>query len=78
MADRIYRTALPMLRCDKHAAPFRLLGVGISGVQPVTEHVEAVDLLDPHARKRLAAEQAADRIRARFGGSAITFGRSLG
>ena len=32
MADRLYRTALPMLRRDMAAGPFRLIGVGLSGL----------------------------------------------
>ena len=30
MADRLYRTALPMLRRDIGEGPFRLIGVGLS------------------------------------------------
>ena len=67
MADRIYRVALPMLRRDIAAGPFRLLGVGISGLVAATAPEPSGDLLDPLAGRRVAAELAADRIRARFG-----------
>ena len=77
MADRIYCTALPMLRRDMHAAPFRLLGLGISELQPMSGESEFGDLLDPAAPKRLAAERAADQIRERFGPSAIALGRAF-
>jgi DNA polymerase-4 len=77
MADRIFRTALPMLHRDMKSAPFRLIGVGLSELS-VGEGTESVgDLLDPGAPKRLAAEAAADRIRARFGQDSIKLGRSL-
>jgi DNA polymerase-4 len=77
MADRIYRTALPMLRREIDSAPFRLIGVGLASLVPQHEASEAGDLLDPMAAQRLAAERATDEIRARFGPAAIQLGRSL-
>jgi DNA polymerase IV len=77
MADRIYRVALPMLRRDIAAGPFRLLGVGISGLVAASAPEPSGDLLDPLAGRRVAAELAADRIRARFGRDSIILGRSL-
>ena len=77
MADRIYRTALPMLRRDMSEAPFRLIGVGLAALRPGRTTRDRDDLLDPGSDKRLAAERAADRIRARFGRDSIMFGRSV-
>jgi DNA polymerase-4 len=77
MADRIYRTALPMLRRDMSEAPFRLIGVGLAALLPAEGIEAAADLLDPASGKRLAAERAADQIRARFGRDSIVFGRSV-
>jgi DNA polymerase-4 len=76
MADRIYRTALPMLRRDITAGPFRLIGVGLSGLAPAAAE-SGGDLLDRAEARRLAAEHAADQIRARFGHDSIRLGRSL-
>jgi DNA polymerase-4 len=77
MADRIYRTALPMLRRDITAGPFRLIGVGLSGLIPAGAAESGGDLLDRAEAKRLAAELVADQIRARFGQDSIMLGRSL-
>jgi DNA polymerase-4 len=77
MADRIYRTALPMLQRDICAGPFRLLGVGLAALAPATGADLGGDLLDPSSTRRMAAELAADRIRARFGPDSIRLGRSL-
>ncbi len=77
MADRLYRTAAPMLRRDMDAAPFRLIGVGLSGLVAAEGPETGSDLLDPGEGRRLSAEAAADRIRARFGQDSIMLGRSL-
>ncbi len=77
MADRIYRIALPMLRRDIGEGPFRLIGVGLAGLVPAGEFELAPDLADPDSFRRLAAEAASDRIRAKFGRESIRLGRSL-
>ncbi len=76
MADRLYRTALPMLRRDI-GGPFRLIGVGLAGLTPADESEFAPDLLSPDGARRLTAEGATDQIRARFGPDSIRLGRSL-
>ncbi len=76
MADRLYRTALPMLRRDIAAGPFRLIGIGLATLTSAGPETSG-DLLDPAASRHLAAERAADRIRARFGADSIRLGRSL-
>lgn len=77
MADRLYRTGLPMLRRDMDSAPFRLIGIGLATLSPAHGADAEDDLLAPETARRLAAEQVADRIRARFGQESISFGRSL-
>jgi DNA polymerase-4 len=77
MADRIYRTALPMLQRDIAAGPFRLIGVGLTVLTLAADADSQTDLLEPDSARRLAAEDARDRIRARFGRDAIMLGRSL-
>lgn len=76
MADRLYRAALPMLQRDIGAGPFRLVGVGLTHLVPAAPE-QAGDLLAPESARRLDAERAADKIRARFGHDAIILGRSL-
>ena len=77
IADRIYRTARQLFEQSADPGPFRLIGVGISELVPATEADLSGDLLDPGAIKRLEAEKAADRIRAKFGADAILKGRAL-
>jgi len=76
-ADRIYRTARALYDRMDHPRPYRLIGVGISDLMPAGEADREGDLLDPEARTRRAAEDATDRIRARFGPDAILKGRAL-
>jgi DNA polymerase-4 len=77
MADRLYRASLPMLRRDIAAGPFRLIGVGLSRLAPALDSDATGDLLAPESARRLAAERALDRIRARFGRESIILGRSI-
>ncbi len=77
MADRLYRAALPLLARDLPSGPFRLIGIGLTALAPATGAETAGDLLAPEAARRLAAEQATDRIRARFGPDSIILGRAL-
>ena len=76
-ADRIYRTARPLLDAALAEAPFRLIGVGISDLASAEGADRLGDLLDPGAVKRRAAERATDEIRTRFGEGAILKGRVI-
>lgn len=77
LADVIYRAAHPLLGQAIGAAPFRLLGVGISDLSQADGPGFSPDLLDPQAAQRAEAERAMDRLRARFGADAVVKGRSL-
>ena len=77
MADRIYRTAKGLYDAAGVRGPFRLLGVGISDLEPAEGADRTGDLLDPDAGKRADAERTTDKIRARFGEGAILKGRAL-
>ena len=76
-ADRLYRAAAELMAGVKEAGPFRLIGVGLSDIRPGREADLSGDLLDPEAVRRVGAERAADRIRAKFGKDAIVKGRAL-
>jgi len=79
MAETIYRAGEALLDQVIDQGPFRLLGIGISGLEAhagPTGH-GAAGLFDPAAGRRAEAEAARDRIRARFGEGAIILGRSL-
>jgi DNA polymerase-4 len=77
IADTLYRAARALLEEVSEPGPFRLLGVGLSEIAEAALADRAPDLLDPQASRRVAAERAADAIRARFGDSAILKGRAL-
>ncbi|MCY1128179.1 DNA polymerase IV [Frigidibacter sp. RF13] len=76
-ADRLYRAAAELMATVKEPGPFRLIGVGLSDIRPGREADLSGDLLDPEAVRRVGAERAADRIRAKFGKDAIVKGRAL-
>ncbi len=77
LADVIYETARPLLENELPNGPFRLIGVGISGLTDAEDAGFAGDLLDLSAPKRAAVEHATDKIRAKYGTSAILKGRGL-
>ncbi|MCC5993720.1 MAG: DNA polymerase IV [Rhodobacteraceae bacterium] len=75
LADVIYRAASPLLQGAQAAAPFRLIGVGISELAADDGPGFSPDLLDPQAEARARTEAAMDRLRARFGHDAVIKGR---
>jgi len=77
LADTLYSVARGLMVHDLRAGPFRLIGVGLSGLGPAAAADRTADLLDPGAARRAGAERAADAIRARFGPEAIVRGRAL-
>jgi DNA polymerase-4 len=76
-AQRLYDAAAPLLARALPEAPFRLLGLGLTGLVAAADCDLDRDLLRPEAARAAAAERAADRIRARFGEDAILKGRAL-
>ena len=77
LTDTIYRTARNLFDQAGDQGPYRLLGVGISQLTGADEADREGDLLDPDAGKRAKAEEAADKIRKKFGKEAIIKGRAL-
>ena len=77
IAERIYKTAEPMLVEVLPEAPFRLIGVGISHLYPAADGDRNTDMLEEDMRRQTDAERAADKIREKFGSDAILKGRAL-
>lgn len=75
LADTLFRVGRELLKSEADGRKFRLIGIGISNL--VDGSTDVMDLLDPDAPKRAAAERAMDKARAKFGDSAIIKGRSL-
>ena len=76
-ATVVYEAAASLLRAELPAAPFRLIGVGLSDLCPAEQADLTEDLLDGKGRKNAATEAATDAIRKRFGSDAIVKGRAL-
>ena len=77
MADRIYRHAKVLFSNVQDRGPFRLIGVGISGISDSSSCGDQEGLIDSGSRRRLGSERTTDEIRARFGPNSIIKGRSL-
>ncbi len=77
IADRIYRTARELYDIVGDEGPYRLLGIGLSHLEPAQGADRSGDLLDRQAEQRAKAERATDKIRERFGTDAIVKGRAL-
>ena len=73
LADRIFRTARPMLQRETDGTPYRLIGVGISQLRS-DNIADQPSLLDPDASRRADAEHAMDKLREKFGKDTIEKG----
>jgi DNA polymerase-4 len=73
LADRIFSAAQPLLRREANGTAFRLLGVGISHLREI-DPADAEPSLDERAVTRAKAEHAVDRVREKFGESAVERG----
>jgi DNA polymerase-4 len=73
LADRIFSAGADLLAPETDGTRYRLLGIGVSEFADV-RLADPDDLVDPSARKRAAAEHAVDRIRDKFGDTAVALG----
>jgi DNA polymerase IV len=73
LAYRIFDAAKPLLAKETTGARFRLIGIGISHLAPATAEDEG-ETLDQSVRLLTKAEQAMDKVRAKFGNAAIERG----
>jgi DNA polymerase IV len=70
LAQRIFAAARDLLEREADGTRFRLLGVGVSSIVNADE-ADPADLVDGRA---VQAEQAVDKVRARFGDDAVIRG----
>jgi DNA polymerase-4 len=77
LADRIFRVAREALQREADGSSFRLLGVGLTNICNAAK-CDPADLVDPSAVKRALTERAIDKVRVRFGDTAVRNGRALG
>ncbi|MEM7427543.1 MAG: DNA polymerase IV [Pseudomonadota bacterium] len=75
LADVMFKEARPLLQKECDGTPFRLIGIGLSGLCS-EELADPVSFLDPDAGKRASAERAMDALREKFGKESV--GKGLG
>ncbi|PIW27659.1 MAG: DNA polymerase IV [Rhodobacterales bacterium CG15_BIG_FIL_POST_REV_8_21_14_020_59_13] len=75
LADTLFRVGQQLLKPEANGRKFRLIGIGISNL--IDGNLDSMDLLDPDAPRRAAAERAMDKARARYGDAAIMKGRAF-
>jgi DNA polymerase-4 len=73
LADRIFSAAQPLLKREATGTAFRLLGVGISHLREIDPSDPEVTL-DERLATRAKAEHAIDRLREKYGKSAVERG----
>ncbi|MDR3474607.1 MAG: DNA polymerase IV [Devosia sp.] len=74
LANMLYETGQQLLAREIDGTAFRLIGIGVSGIEPAGDS-DPVDLLEPQIARRAAAERAIDRVRTRFGRDAVIRGK---
>lgn len=74
LANVIYETGLSLLQREIDGTAFRLIGIGVSGID-TADGSDPTDLLEPAIARKAAAERAMDRVRTRFGREAVVRGK---
>lgn len=74
LANVLYETGVNLLRREADGTPFRLIGIGVSGLE-AADGSDPTDLLEPLVARKAAAERAMDRVRSRFGRTAVVRGK---
>lgn len=75
-ADIFYECGQALLRPELGRAKYRLIGIGVSDLVEAAACDQA-DLFSQGSVKKLQAERAMDKVRAKFGAKAIAKGRGL-
>jgi DNA polymerase IV len=73
LAAKIFACGRDLLAREADGTRYRLIGIGVSGLSSAAQQ-ECADLID---RRTAEAEQAIDRLRARFGEDAVVKGLAL-
>lgn len=74
LANVIYETGLVLLGREIDGTAFRLIGIGVSGID-TADGSDPADLFEPAIARKAAAERAMDRVRTRFGREAVVRGK---
>ena len=76
LTAKIFAVGRDLLARETDGTRYRLIGIGVSALHGATE-ADPADLLDNAMARSAAAEHALDRLRARFGHSAVIKGLAL-
>lgn len=76
LADKIYAAGDALLENEADGRRFRLIGIGVSDLESA-DRADPEDLLDQSAERRKNAELAVDKLRDKFGNSAVELGLTL-
>jgi DNA polymerase-4 len=74
LSNILYETGVQLLAREIDGTAFRLIGIGVSGID-TARGADPVDLLEPAIARKAAAERAMDRVRTRFGNEALVRGK---
>lgn len=74
LATTLYETGVQLLAREVDGTAFRLLGIGVTGLEAADGN-DPVDLIEPAIARKAAAERAIDRVRDRFGREAVVRGK---
>jgi DNA polymerase-4 len=77
LANVLYETGVQLLAREIDGTAFRLIGIGVTGID-AADGADPADLLEPLVARKAAAERAVDRVRARFGSDAVVRGKLYG
>ncbi|MBN9670106.1 DNA polymerase IV [Roseibium aggregatum] len=73
LADRIFAAGVALLENEADGRRFRLIGIGVSDLES-EDRADPQDLVDQSAERRKHAEHAMDKLRDKFGKSAVELG----
>jgi DNA polymerase IV len=76
LANRIFEAADPLLKREATGPSFRLIGVGITNLEP-SDATHEQETLDVKVASRAKAELAMDKLREKFGKKAVERGLGL-
>lgn len=74
LATTLYQSGLQLLAREVDGTAFRLLGIGVSGLE-TADGTDPVDLIEPQVARKAAAERAIDKVRDKFGRDALVRGK---
>lgn len=74
LATTLYETGVQLLAREVDGTAFRLLGIGVTGLERA-DGSDPVDLIEPLVARKAAAERAIDKVRGKFGRDALVRGK---